>query len=307
MFVTQITPVKYNVQNQNGIKTTRPVAFASVHESPFYRNPNRLKSVFQGFLQAFGIKLINQNHLKELSKFLTPKQIFKLQASAGFQFGELTPEMILIFAKTRKLKGEEFMQTAYDLIGESLGYSKKLLPKLKILPSYNTSLGNNAAITNFLQGTISIKKNIESKVHIIGSLRHELEHFMQYDMVLRTEGLGLDKIVGAIVSCAIRSTKFSGAVTTLGPNYYGHVYNSVNKIFINNLIKEKGIIPENSEQGKKAKEYLKAFNEYIDPDNSNQKELDLYYANLTEQNAYAIGRSFSIAYDRFMEIIRERA
>ncbi len=62
-----------------------------------------------------------------------------------------------------------------------MGYSKKCLPRLNILPAEDLSLGSGCAGTHFLKGEIRIKRGIKSKKTILRALKHELKHFVQED------------------------------------------------------------------------------------------------------------------------------
>lgn len=303
MFVTQITPVKYNVQNQNRIKTTRPVSFTSASNSTFNHN---LKAIGKEIVDFFHLRLLSIKDIRELAKHLNAKQILKLQRSFEFQDGHLSPEMMLIFAKVRKLQGEEFLRKTYTLIGESMGYPKECLPELVILSHNHPRLKGAKAGFDDLKGEICIKESIKSKKEIIEAVRHELEHFKQTDMIVRTEDLGLKAVLGSLVVAKLKQK-----ISRIKPEMISDKLEMIlaelesenpviNKDFYENLLKRKGKITKNSAQAKEAHRYFSAFCKY------SLDNLSENFQSLLEENAYKECYKFSIAYERFMQIIGKK-
>lgn len=231
----------------------------------------------------------------------------------------LDPKLAEVFTKLKNIEDKEiFAREAYDALMKQTGYDG-LKPTLKI---ENYSDHDNAGAWNPLTFEMEIYKNPTlngPKFSILSTINHEIEHFKQDCTILRTEGLGADAIVDAMRKKLFNLEKkdekrclevFKKTPETLTENDIEEIFNlqkdrAILRIHEPYYKKAYGVVSQNSEEGKMAKKYLEATENYtnIDPKASTSEKWNqekLYESNLLEKMAFAAGDRMRDAYQDFI-------
>lgn len=257
----------------------------------------------------------------EILKFITPEELANLNKDVLFKSGVITPEMSLMFAQIRNLKGEEFIKTSYKLMTRLLGcedYAPELI--LKNTDEYKGAFDKfsgkiKIAINNCRSGT-------ELQGDLLAILRHELEHFIQYTDIARTEGLGIDAICKANAKSGLRALKMdrercikiyhkpfeemTESEDEILQNFYNRSKAEINTTFYEKVIQKKGIIKKGTPEFNKATEYLKAEEvyTYVKYKEKNDLLVKDYENNLLEQEANNVGTPMDMNFGFFKSALK---
>jgi len=239
---------------------------------------------------------------KNILDYLTPEELERIDDHKFVKCGIISPEMKLMFAKIRKLEDEEFIKSAYTLMTKLLGY-ENCAPELKLVQK---DKDRTHAFSKF-PGVIKIdtfhwRQGTEFQTEYLNILRHELEHFIQFSTIARTEGYGTNAICEAQAKSVVRRLKIDKDFCNEVYNkpfeelkmdekeifdYYNGYYKSkINTSFWEKIIKEKGMIPKNTPDAKKAEEYFNASCNYTAVKKDTKRKLvEDYDNNLLEKRA----------------------
>lgn len=177
-----------------------------------------------------------------------------------------------IFQKLYDFKGDnvDFAQLAFNKIAKYLGL-KSLLPKKIIVTDALNETG--AATFRWRTGEFTIDKTScqeATKASILNSIRHELEHYLQYEKIIRAEGIGIEKISKLEAEKELKNYKGDFFEAHIPEEYLPEkryrsdegfinvINNAINKKFWQKVIKKRGIIKSGTSDAKKALEYLNA-------------------------------------------------
>lgn len=241
-----------------------------------------------------------------------------------------------IFQELYDFKGnnEDFAQLTFKRLKEHLGLKNVLTKDLVIEDIMPTAGRNNEGEFQWRTGEFSLNRSSlqgETKVSILGSIRHELEHYLQQEKIMRSEDIGIEKFLELDSQKELQKCKndfFEAGISysCLGSDeeFIKHVQSGASKDFWQNVIKKRGIIKSGSYESKKAFEYLKAHLEYpLDRDNAkafldfiempfkepdyqlwvkdykDEKSRYKYYTNLLETEAFKVEKNIQRKYLQF--------
>ncbi len=223
----------------------------------------------------------------EYCKYLTQKEIEAVQKllNKGFTLKEINT-----FSKIQNTKNKkEFAIAVFDEFINDSGYAK-LRPQLKFESKESNTVGSWFAMVDEI-----MINNAESrtKVSIINTIKHEIKHFVQSMDIIRTEGLGADALVeSGYGSVSAFKSEF--------PLIYEKLREKERL-----AVKEYGLIPYNSEQGKKAQKYVQAKRDYVHLSGDyTDEQYKAYRNNLLEIEAYSEGDKIT---DKYFDYIMELA
>ena len=228
---------------------------------------------------------------------------------------EVPKDLKNLFKSIKNKKGKEFVDEAYNGLVKHMGL-EDIAPKgVEITKNpdraFNRIMGGytfNDNKISYTQGFI----NKLSKSQQVSLLRHELEHCSQYNKILRTEGLGAEKLAETLVEKSVST-----------PNFFGKIYKDevfkhfpkeqaekelqeTKKKYFDEIIEQLKSahkttleLPKykpDSKEGKQAYEYLKATKEYEGLGFFGFGS-DKYRENLLEKEAYAAGEKCAKLYN----------
>lgn len=224
-----------------------------------------------------------------------------------------------IFVKVKNIENkEDFAKEAYNLLLDNTGYKAKPALIIEQTAPCKDDLGGWVG-PSFLIHIYKDTTLTNSKAEIFDTLAHELEHFQQDALVLRTENLGSNALIDAYVKrmvkfeqkdsqkCLTRYNKNPKDLTTQDVyKYYNYAKDEESfKKYQEQLIKDKGIIKLDSEEGILAQEYLNSNINYVkadpkDPESVQDEQREKYYSNLLEKKAFAAGHKIRDLYEKFI-------
>ena len=111
---------------------------------------------------------------------LTKAQKSKVQEL--IKSGRLSSNDAEIFKSVEGLEGDDFIKEAYKQVSKSMGYDRLTCPKLRIAHDSSLKGGGGAGLGHITINTGAPKENT------IGTIRHELEHHRQNEIVYRAFG-----------------------------------------------------------------------------------------------------------------------
>ena len=187
--------------------------------------------------------------------------------------GKLDEKHAEIFKSIEHLEGDDFIKEAYKRIAKSMGYDRLTCPQLEIISK------NSSSSTNVRRIKID-KLGFATKEQQVGTIRHELEHFRQKDIMYRA--LGKDATLDAMVEPSINKLKYNEqfCIEKLGKKYSEltekelQAYRSKLRAEFDNpekfdildlLLEVKGKISKGTAEYAEAEKILKARKEYITP------------------------------------------
>lgn len=233
--------------------------------------------------------------------------------------GEMNETYLRIFKDTNKLNGEEFIKAAYNKLADAVGLAKK--PELIIKPHQASCKSSFDSIELCLGG-------LKTKADQFNFIRHELEHAKQTEMMYRA--FGKDALLDAYAQRAITHLK-------MNPLYCSQEFNTskfdeipkeklqlfiekcksklVEKTgFLDEIVKEKGKILQNTPEYEEAQKYMKAARNYKSPGMLNginvvssyfEQIMKEYKNNLLEANAFREGENIRDMYLKFLKLINK--
>ncbi len=221
-----------------------------------------------GLTTLVGLGLWFTTKGKVKPKPLTEVQCKKLEELVSN--GKIDKEYAEIFKNMNGLKFKDRVFNTYTDLAEQMGYRfRSDRPNLKF--STKRSGGGNAStdeITIYLQGGSNVSD-------IYKTIRHELEHFRQNDLVYRSFGeeayinaqiLPILKRLEINEAMCIKETgkKYSELTNADIENYKANARKTIKKECskLRSLLERKGKIDINSEEYKEAELYLNAMKEY---------------------------------------------
>jgi|GEM_PF-4586125 len=246
--------------------------------------------------------------------------------------GKFDPQYKEMFIKIRNLEGKDFVNSAYELMVEHLGY-KECSPELSI-----EKLPTQSNIFQSLPGIITINENrlaTDNKQEILASIWHEFKHFVQYSDIARTEDLGTEEIARINTKNYIKNLstneelcqkEFGCSFKEMPP--FGLEYfeklkteeylQSMNIDLYEKVKAKKGIIKAGTEEAQKSHGYIKAKGESVDLSNILQngkrkedfteeewKLIDVYLNNPMEKEAYEIGDKIESQFETFLNALNK--
>lgn len=199
---------------------------------------------------------------------ISPEQSAKLKELVSS--GKLDEKYLEIFKSTEHLSGDKFIKEVYNKISKMMGY-ENCAPKLRIIHGYSAS-GSNS-------GVISVStKAFDTKAKQFSTIRHELEHFRQHEMIYRA--FGKDAFIEARTAPSIERLRlnedycksvFGKTFKELSEQELTTYKNSVAKEIeektkkFEKLLKSKGKINQGTADYAEAKKYLEAAKNYKTP------------------------------------------
>ena len=249
---------------------------------------------------------------EELLKYLTPEELTKVNGNQLVKAGIITPEEVLMFAQIHKLDGEEFIKKSYKLITKLMGY-EDCAPELTLVNSEAKNGYKSLGGFNYSSGKIDFNvlhpaDKWQFQLDTLKTLRHELQHFEQFITIARVKDLGVDAFCKANAKANLKKLRLDKEYCLkmynkpfeklnekeMLENFYTDNLMRINFPFYVSGILKKGEIPQHSPEAKKAREYLKAIENYIHVDeDSNTALMKEYEDNLLEKEADSIGHDFS--------------
>lgn len=310
------------IDSNNNANNTLDSTIAALPKSPVNKKAVDIPS--KSTINGASEELVGKKFEEEMLKYVTPEELFNLNKSAIAESTIITPEMKLMFAQIKDLQGEEFFKTYYKLLAKLLGY-KDCAPKL-IFKNNKDSI----VAASFKQFLGEIEFDISDMINgeqlytnILSTLRHELEHFIQFTTIARTEGLGTDAICKANAKAVIRGMKMdkercleiwgkpfeeiSMGEDEMFQKCYDDYKSEINTVFYEKVIKEKGIILKGTPEAKKAEKYLNAIANYTSVGETTNKALIKDYEdNLLEQEAVGAGLSLDNYFSYFKRMLKSK-
>lgn len=171
----------------------------------------------------------------------------------------------------------EFAQYAFEKMKTHFGYGDLMHDNFKFVDRCDGQ--NFAAKFDFTTGGFKFVKSackMLKKAEIAMTLRHEFEHFLQYDRMFRSEDIGIDKYIRAErIEISKHIKKLAYIVgEEIAPeerphptNPYAARYATMNMAFWNKIIESKGLLKKDSAEAKQAMtefESLMAHKRYVD-------------------------------------------
>lgn len=184
--------------------------------------------------------------------------------------GKMNKTYLDIFTETHGSEGKNFIQDVYNRLTKAMGYDKHK-PQLNILDGYKSSQSSSNGIKISLKAFPTKEKQIDT-------IRHELEHFRQHELVYRS--FGREAYINAKIEPSITVLKLSDekCIEKFGKTfkelstseieaYRAKVRTEVESKLqiLEDLLKERGAISSTSAEYAEAEKYLQAMKEYITP------------------------------------------
>jgi len=233
----------------------------------------------------------------------------------------LPEDLAGIFVKVKNIKDKkEFARAAYMFIAEHMGY-KMSKPRLK----FEIWEGKTAASWNPINANITVYERgalTNSKASILGTLRHELEHFVQDSDIARTEGFGTYTIANSLTQRIMRTLKedeefcmkiFEKKYSDITPEELETFQaknnernrREINKYLYDSVKSEKGLISSDSPHVQRVKEYIDASINYTQAaySGNTRKKWETekaYEGNLLEKLANEAGNKLRKPYEDFI-------
>ncbi len=261
---------------------------------------------------------------------ISPEQSAKLKELVSL--GKLDEKYLEIFKSTEHLSGDKFIKEVYNKISKMMGY-ENCAPKLHIIHGYSAS-GSNT-------GVISVStKAFDTKAKQFSTIRHELEHFRQHEMIYRA--FGKDAYIEAKTAPAIEKLRLNEdyCKSEIGKTfkelseqeltvYKNGVAKSIEEKIktLEKILKSKGKINQGTPEYAEAQIYLEATKNYKTPTmvlgkdatpeyvnelkNTNPEKFKLaqqllreYDNNILEKTAYTQGTIIKDMYELFLSVIK---
>ena len=221
----------------------------------------------------------------------------------------LSTEELNMFSRIWKIPDKkQFAKEAMDISLNGTGY-EHLKPELTFETTRDFSGGWRWTDFNI---NISDIDDV-SKVKILSTLKHEIEHFKQFVTMLRTEGIGVDKIFEMeeefMFNTAKKGKSFKDKTDEEIKNIISGYLGQIKEIFsVRQELAELlwGKIPADSPEGVKSRAYFDATKNYVNVDRfSNGEEIKQYEENLLEKEAFAAGDACADKYGDFILALAE--
>lgn len=239
-----------NSKNQFQVQKTSPVSFQarlSLPKTPkdifIYSNSNKQNLVksFWGIIGLGGI--------------------------IGTQKANSSKHLEKIFKELYDFKGDnvDFAQLAFKKIKKHLGLNGALSIKMIVT---DVPTDTAAAAFDWRTGIFSIDKPYcqeSTKDDILNSVRHELEHYLQYEGIIRTENIGLEKFLKLNAEKDLNGYKEDFFEARMPKEYYrtdekfiDDTNKTIYKQFWQRVIKKRGIIKVGTPEAQQASKNLNA-------------------------------------------------
>ena len=221
----------------------------------------------------------------------------------------LSEKELNMFSRIWKIPDKkQFAKEAMDISLNGTGY-EHLKPELTFETTRDFSGGWRWTDFNI---NISDIDDV-SKVKILSTLKHEIEHFKQFVTMLRTEGIGVDKIFEMeeefMFNTAKKGKSFEGKTDEEIKNIISGYLAQLKALFsVRQELAEFlwGKIPADSPEGIKSKAYFDATKNYVKIDRfSGFDEIKQYEENLLEKEAFAAGDACADKYGDFILALAE--
>lgn len=240
---------------------------------------------------------------------------------------EIPEELLKIFESTKGKEGEEFANAAYDSIVKYLKLEGIAPDKINIGDIENKSiLGGVTFGYNPFENKISSSSGFFTSIKRpkqFNGIAHELKHCKQYNQIVQTEGLGIEKLADAFceqnfniwldqepniligkTNLQIIQDKYGDKAAEILKQKKQEFYESILTSFTKNFSKTASLPKYSleSKQGQKALEYLKAVREYKGIGTFGAVSED-YLNNALEKEAYEFGNKIQKFYEKYIQNI----
>lgn len=169
----------------------------------------------------------------------------------------------------------DFAQLTFKRLKEHFGLTKVLTKELSISENIdNITVGYTiGAQFNWLNGAFNFNKGTlqkQTKDEILASMRHELEHYLQYEKIVRAENIGIDKLIELFATQQLKFMKedyFEAGCTDKlkfieDTAFINMIKKQIDKSFWVNVVKKRGVIKSGTPEAKEAENNLKAILAY---------------------------------------------
>lgn len=230
---------------------------------------------------------------------------------------EVQSKLNMIFNDVKNLKGEQFINKAYEHIVNFYDY-KGCAPEIKYIKSIN----DDSIICGYrpILGIIEIDNylpNNGSQKDIIKSLWHEFTHFMQYSDIIRTKNIGIEGYINTKAShsalkiftnnkdCISTFNKSPEQLTTAEKDEYiqlvaDGIKKRMNVNLYKKVIKYKGKIANNTEMARISQENLHYDLDYKTVSSFSDINYNQYKNNPLEKYAYQTDEYIGNSYAKFL-------
>ena len=232
-------------------------------------------------LIGLGAWIISKGKVKP--KALTEKQAKELEQLVSS--GKIDKQYAEIFKNMNGLDIDQWLGKTYGKLCDDMGYRFNYdIPEIKISTLHST--GGSSSINTI---TLNMQGGKTTQAQILGTLRHELEHFRQKDLVFRA--FGQDEYINAELQPILKRLKYNEAhcIEQTGKKYSELTQAEIDKYVerhkdmlikdcskLRSLLERKGKIGVGTSEYKEAERYLNAMKNYED--------LSMYENNLTAES-----------------------
>lgn len=212
------------------------------------------KGLIKSFIGAIGLgSIIKANEAK------SPKHLEKL------------------FQELYDFKGDnvDFAQLTFKRLKEHFGLTKVLAKELSISENIDKiTVGHNiGAQFGWLNGSFNFNKETlqkRTKDQILASMRHELEHYLQYEKIVRAKNIGIDKLMGLFAKQQLKFMKEDYFEAGCADNlkfikdevFIDMVKKQINRNFWIDIVKKRGVIKSGTLEAMEAENNLNAVLNY---------------------------------------------
>lgn len=311
---TSFKAVKQNelvVKKEEEPGIVKPIGFLAASVIPIGIGIIGIKKGVTGLEKAY-----KDNKLPEFFNYLLPeeKPVVQQMIKDG-----LNPKLAEMFVKLKNAEDKEkFAKEAYDSLMNIDGFDS-LKPEFKIKDNSERKSNGAWRPLDFYMEIYKLTTLSNPKYSILNTITHEIEHFKQDCLILRTEGYGADALVDAVRKKIYNS--YQNDETTC-INFFHKPFSDLTesdvedrldlrtdrktlKLYESYYRAKYGIIPKNSEEGQKAKKYIEATENHVSIDHEassseKDKQEKLYENNLLEKEAFAAGDKIQELYQDFI-------
>lgn len=182
-----------------------------------------------------------------------------------------------IFQELYDFQGDnvDFAQLTFKRLKEHLGLAKVLPKELSISENIDKiTVGHKiGAQFSWLNGSFNFNRETlqkQTKDEILASMRHELEHYLQYEKIVRAKNIGIDKLMELFAKQQLKYMKEDYFEAGCADNIKGIedevfinlVKKQINRDFWIDVVKKRGVIKPETTEAKEAENNLKAVLDY---------------------------------------------
>lgn len=182
-----------------------------------------------------------------------------------------------LFQELYDFKGDnvDFAQLTFKRLKEHLGLAKVLSEELLISENIDKiTVGHNiVAQFSWLNGAFNINRETlqkQTKDEILASMRHELEHYLQYEKIIRAKNIGINKLMELFAKQQLKYMKEdyfeAGRTDNLkfieDEEFVNMVKKQINRGFWVDVVKKRGTIKSRTSEAKEAEKNLNAVLDY---------------------------------------------